>query len=104
EQGGSEGTGRTCSSAWVQPGGGPESLTGAEPACQVRRIAAGLPAPDRALLERAAYLAAERDRLLEVLRWRLGAQPEVGTGLRRGLTRCVEAEVRPLRLCPHCAG
>jgi hypothetical protein len=54
-----------------------EALSAEQIAGALRRIAAQHLGRDAAILERAAHLVAERDRLLGCLRWRLEEGPEI---------------------------
>jgi hypothetical protein len=54
-----------------------EALSAQEVAEEVRRLAAQHRGRDAAVLERAAHLVADRDRLLGCLRWRLEEGPEI---------------------------
>ena len=55
----------------------PESLSAAQMAEEVLRIAGRFEGREETILLRAAQLVRERDRLLEALRWRLAEQAEV---------------------------
>jgi hypothetical protein len=55
----------------------PESLSAAQIAGEVLRIAGRFEGREEVILLRAAQLVGERDRLLEALRWRLAEQAEV---------------------------
>jgi hypothetical protein len=53
----------------------PDALSGEELCRELLHVASGLSGRERALVERAAWLAVDRDRLLDALRFRV-EQPE----------------------------